>query len=144
RYLDFLGLTLFEAKEIEESEKRHRAAVTLQARLVKQYPEVVAYRFWLGLMERSLGRALGELRRWEEGRKGIESGIGRVEALWRKDERLGGARPFLGMAYRDLARVLEGGGERDLAAAALRKAEGFGPERGPRPGGPPRERGGRR
>jgi hypothetical protein len=45
------------------------------------------------------------------------------------------------MAYRDLARVLTRSGEAALAAAALRKAEEFGPERGPPPGPPERGKG---
>ena len=104
RYLDQLGMKWYDAREWKEAEKCHRAAVGQQSQLVKNYPQVIGYRLWLGLMERALGRDLGRLGDLVEARKLIQSGIERVEALWQSDSRLGGARPFLGMAYRDLAR----------------------------------------
>jgi tetratricopeptide (TPR) repeat protein/tRNA A-37 threonylcarbamoyl transferase component Bud32 len=143
RYLDGLGIALYEAKALSQAEVVHRKAVDGQNKLVKQYPEVIAYRFWLGLMERSLGRVLGERGQMTEARTLLESATNRVEALWQKDSRLGGARPFLGMAYRDLARVYTRIGEAALAAAALRKAEEFGPDRGPGPRRLRERRGGR-
>jgi serine/threonine protein kinase len=130
RYLDALGMSLYNADRLDESEQFLRRSVALQTKLVKQYPGVVAYTFWLGLMERSLGRTLGERGALKEARALIESGAGRVETLWKNDPRLGGARPFLGMAYRDLARVLTRSGEKALASQALRKADEFG--QGPR------------
>jgi len=140
RYLDGLGMTLLQAGKLDESEKMHRKAVALQERLVKQHPQVVAYRFWLGLMQRSLGDVLGERGQLKEARRLIESAVGRVEALWKEDARLGGARPFLSRAYRNLAAICTREGDKTRAAAAQRKAEEFGPDRGPGPKGP-RERG---
>ena len=131
---------MLRAGKLEEAEKLHWKAVGVQTRLVKQYPEVVAYSLWLGLMERSLGEVLGSHGQLKEARARIEAAIDRVEALWKKDPRLGGVCPFLGMAYRDLARVLTRNGEPALAAEALRKAEAFGREGGPGFFGP-RDRG---
>ena len=126
RYLDWLGIKLFQAGKLEESEKQHRKAVRFQSKLVKEHPNVVAYSLWLGLMERSLGRAIGQRGELTEARTRLEGAIERVEALWKKDARLGGVRPFLGMAYRDLTEVLTRAGEPDRAAAAQRKSESFG------------------
>ncbi len=137
RYLDQLGMRLVQAKKPEEAEKLHRKAVDFQTRLVKQHPEVLAYSLWLGLMERSLGQALGERGELKEARSRIEAAIERVEALLKKDSRLGGVRPFLGLAYRDLARVHTKAGEAALAAEASRKAAQFGRDGGP---GGPRDR----
>ena len=89
RCLDGLGMALFQAGKLDEAEKRHRKAVALQNRLVKRYPQVVAYRFWLGLMERSLGDVLGERGQLKEAQTLLESATQRVEALWKKDSRLG-------------------------------------------------------
>jgi serine/threonine protein kinase len=132
RFLDQLGLARFHAGKFSESAELHRKAIAFQSKLVKQYPDVAAYTFWLGLMERSLGAALGKRGQLNDARTLIESGVRRVEGLWKKDQSLRGARPFLGRAYRDLARVLTRAGEKEKAAQALRKAEEFGSEGGPR------------
>jgi serine/threonine protein kinase len=132
RYLDGLGMDRYRAGKYSEAEKLHRRAIAYQSKLVKQYPDVAAYTFWLGLMERSLGDALAERGQLKEGLALIESGINRVETLWKKDATLRGAPMFLGRAYRDLARVLNRAGEKEPAAQASRKATEYGPERGPR------------
>jgi hypothetical protein len=91
-------------------------------------------------MERSLGRVLSERGTLKEARALLESATGRAEALRKKDARLAGVRPFLGLAYRDLAQALGRAGEAALAAEARRKAEAFRPE----PFGPGKGRGGPR
>ncbi len=55
-----------------------------------------------------------------------------MEALWQSDSRLGGARPFLGMAYRDLAQVLRETGDSVGAEMMLKKAENVGKGNAPR------------
>ncbi len=132
RYLDMLGLARFHVGKFSASAELHRKAISFQCKLVKQYPDVAAYTFWLGLMERSLGAALGKRGQLNDARTLIESGVRRLEALWKKDNNLRGARPILGMAYRDLAWVLTRAGEKERAAQASRKAEKYGPEGGPR------------
>jgi serine/threonine protein kinase len=131
RYLDRFGLVLFDAGELDAAAQAHRKALDLQNKLVKQCPDVLSYTFWQCLMERALGRTLSERGKLTEGRALLESSIARAEALGKKDSRLVGVRPFLGMAYRDLARALSRAGKPEQAAEALRKAETF----GPRPGG---------
>jgi tetratricopeptide (TPR) repeat protein len=135
RYLDGLGIALFRNEQLTEAEEAHRQAVGIQTRLLEQYPQVVAYSFWLGLMDRSLGRVLGERGKLVEARTRLESATRRVESLWKKDARLKGARPFLGMAYYDLARVLSRSGESAKAKEALSRSQEFGGDRGPK--GPP-------
>jgi tetratricopeptide (TPR) repeat protein len=125
RYYDSLGLRLQDAGELEGAEAAHRKAVRLQTRLVKQYPDAAAYSFWLGLMERSLGRVLSDRGRLVEAKARLKASVERVEELARKDSRLGGARPFLGMAYRDYAKALERAGETAAAAEARRKSETY-------------------
>ncbi len=125
RYLDRLGMNLFEADKLEEAEKQHRKAVAVQRKLVKQHPGVVVYDLWLCLMERCLGRTVGARGAFKEARELLEGATSRVEAMWQKDRRLEGVRPFLGLAYRDLANVLEKSKEPALALAARAKAEQF-------------------
>jgi serine/threonine protein kinase len=132
RYLDGLGMARYRAGEFSEAETLHRRAIAFQCKLVQQYSDVAAYSFWLGLMERSLGDALGERGKLKEARGLIETGVRRVEALWKKDTSLRGAPMFLRRAYRDLARVLSRAGEKELAEQARRKAEEYGPQRGGR------------
>lgn len=130
RYLDHLGIALFLAEQSADGEKLLQKAVAIQNKLVKQYPEVVAFGLWLSLMERSLGRIQSERGAWKEARTHLESAILRMEALRKKNTRMGSVRPYLGMAYRDLAQALTTGGEANLATAALRKSEEFEKDRG--------------
>jgi tetratricopeptide (TPR) repeat protein/tRNA A-37 threonylcarbamoyl transferase component Bud32 len=131
RYLDWLAMALYDAGKSKgagtllEAEKLQRKAVGLQDRLVKQYPDVVSYRLWQCLMERSLGRTLGARGELKEARALLEGATTRAEGLWHKDPSLGGLRPFLGMSYRDLGQVLDQCGEPALAAVARKKAEEF-------------------
>src|SRR5262249_54100908 len=139
RYLDRLGMMLLQARKLVEAETAHRKAVSLQSGLVKQYPEVIAYGFWLSLMECSLARGLSEGGTLPEARTRLDSAAGRLEALREKEPKLGSIRQSLGMAYRNLAQVFGRSGEAELEALMLRKAESFGRERGP--GFGPRDRG---
>ena len=98
----------------------------LQSELVKQYQDVLAYKFWLSLMEPLLAQVLAERDDLEEARTRLESAIGRLESLRQSDPRSGSTRFWLGMIYRELAGVLRRSGEIILAAQAVRKAEEFG------------------
>ena len=103
---------------------------------------MAAYRFWLSLMECSLGRVLSDKRQLPDAQAHLVSAIDRLEP-YEDDPHLGGLRPFLSMAYRDLAEVYTRSGKPQLAAEALGKAEklGRGPLQVPAsstpPGGPP-------
>jgi tetratricopeptide (TPR) repeat protein len=137
--------------QVSDAEKAHREAFEEQSKLVKQFPDVAAYSFWLSLMQRSLGRALSEKGETAEAIKHLRAAVARAEALSKKDKRLGGTRPFLGMAYNDLAEALQKANDQKGAAEARRKAEEFGLPGGPGgrgpgrgPGGPPKGRGGKR
>src|SRR5262249_28117252 len=131
RYLDRLGMLTLQAGQPLQAARPHRPAGALQSKRGKVYPDRLAYPPGFGLMERSLGRALGARGEWPEARALLETATTRVEALWQQDRRLEGVRPFLGMAYRELAQALERTGQPQLAAAALRKADTFGKGHGP-------------
>jgi len=129
RYLDQRGVLLFLDAKTAEAETLFRQALAIQHKLVKQYPEVVAYGIWLSLMERSLGRALNERGAWPEAKAQLEAAIERMQSLGQKDRRLGAVRPLLGVAYLELAQALKGAGETARAAVALRKSRDFEAER---------------
>ncbi len=140
QYHDRLGTLLYQAHNLGEAEKVHRKAVVFQAGLVKKYPQVVAYSFWLSLMEGSLARVLGARGELQGARTHLETAASRLEELHKNDPPLGSVCQALGMTYRDLAQVHTRSGETELAAKTLRKAEEFDRERGPgKPG--PHERG---
>ena len=136
RYLDRLGMESLRAGKVEEAEEWGRKAVAIQVKLVKQNPDVVAYNLWLGLMNRSLGEALGKRGQLTEARALLEDATGRAEGLLKKDSRLTGIQPFLGMAYGNLAQVLEQSGEQELSAAARRKSRDYDAKGGKGPKGP--------
>src|SRR5262249_30995374 len=125
----------FEAGRADEAEKLHREALVTQVRLVQQCPGVVAYVFWHCLMGRSLGRALSELGEQTEALERPRSALDRAEGLAKNDPALTGIRPFLGMAYRDLAQALGRAGDTAAADQARRKAETYDdrPPNGKRP-----------
>jgi tetratricopeptide (TPR) repeat protein len=127
QYLDWLGIESFLARDFDESERMHRKAVIYQSGLVKQYPAIVAYAFWMSLMECSLGRVLVERGELKEARSRFQSAADRLEGLRKNEPNLGMVRGPLGMAYGELARELTKSGETELAAKARKKAEEFGP-----------------
>jgi serine/threonine protein kinase len=130
RYLNHLGMVNYRNGTFDEAEKLHRKAQRIQMKLVKQYPEVVAYGIWLSNIESGLGRDLAARGNLKDARERLENAASRIEILTKKDSRLGPARYSLGQIYRELARVLEQSGETALAAETLRKAEEFGPADG--------------
>jgi eukaryotic-like serine/threonine-protein kinase len=123
RYLSDLGIVSYRAGKFDEAEKLQRKARAIQSKLVKQYPEVGAYRFWLSMIEHALAKVLAKRGEWQEARQRLESASARVEALRQADPKFGPAPGFLGMIYRDLAAVLDASGETALAAESLGKAE---------------------
>ena len=64
----------------------------LQSELVKQYQDVLAYKFWLSLMEPLLAQMLAERDDLKEARTRLESAIGRLESLRQSDPRSGSTR----------------------------------------------------
>ena len=130
RYLHQFGVATFLAGNPDRAVELLRAAVADQRRLAAQHPAVVAYGFLLSVSERALGRVLFERGEVPEARTWLRSAIDRLEALRKADPRLAAVRPQLGMAYRDLTRVLTAAGETALAAQARRQAQEFDADRG--------------
>jgi hypothetical protein len=128
RYLDAVGIRLLRTGRSGDAERVFREAVALQSAIVRQHPKVVVNAVWLGLMERSLGEALAERGELTAARELLEAATSRVEDVYKRDPKLGGLRPFLSMAYRNLADVHDRSDAPALAAVARRKADGFGPD----------------
>jgi eukaryotic-like serine/threonine-protein kinase len=131
RYLDRLGMSLQKQGKPADAEPLNRKAVALQTKLVTQYPGVLVHTLWLGLMERSLGQTLSDLKQFKEARTMLEGCINRVEPLWKKDRKLDGLRPFLSMAYGNLAQLNDRTEEPIMAAAARAKAAELQSKKGP-------------
>lgn len=136
QYNDRMGFLLSAEHDLEGAEKAHRKAVSSQAGLVKQFPEVVEYAFWLSLMERALARVLTDMGQLKESRSLLEGSAERMEHLRKQDSR---PMPPLGMIYSELADVLARLGETERAAELRQKASQMRPGRqGPPRGGNPR------
>jgi len=142
---DKLGLIFERMQKLDKAEPERRRAVALQLDLVKKHPDVIAYNYSLAVMESSLARLLGEREKWKESRPLLEDSTTRLEALLQNSRKLvdplglGFMRMTLNRSYRVLSEVLTHLGESDLAAAAKRKAETYGPRRGLGPEGGRRE-----
>lgn len=131
---DKLGFVFERSEEFDKAETSRRTAVALQSDLVNKHSDVIAYNYGLSVMQSSLARLLAERGNWKESRSLLEASTQRMEALLRKDSKLGFLRMALDRSYRDLGQVLTRLGETDLASAAYQKAEAFGPGRGPEGG----------
>ncbi len=131
-----LGLVLHWLKQSDAAEKELFRAVSLQGKLARQFPEVMAHHFSLALTESSLAGLLEDVGKWKEARALLDTSTDRLNALLKKDQRLAFVRTHLAQGYRDLSRVLGRLGETEPAAEAQRKAEALAPERGPNHFGP--------
>jgi tetratricopeptide (TPR) repeat protein len=133
RYLNFLGIHLFQEGIPDEAETRFRQALAEQRRLNQKYPAGVAYVYRLGRIERNLGKVLSEQGQWQEALSLLESSIARMETLPKDAPYWNTIRPFLGQAYRDLARVYTHDGDTARTAEAQRKAAELDPDHIPDP-----------
>jgi tetratricopeptide (TPR) repeat protein len=134
---DRLGNVYLRNKEFDKAETTLKEAVRLQTGLVKQHPQVVNYNISLSLIESALARTLKERNKSQEARDLFGCAIKRIETFLPQDPNPEMGRDFLQRTYLDLESVLKQQGETELAANARRKAESFGPERGPGHFGPP-------
>lgn len=114
RYLDRQGFQMLRSGRPASAEKPLRRAMEIQTRLVKRYPRVPSYEFWLCLVERSLAECLLESGQWRESTRLLLDAVQRAERLDR-EKSLPGVGMLLGMAYGDLAQALWAGGEQRLA-----------------------------
>jgi tetratricopeptide (TPR) repeat protein len=132
---DKLGFVFERTQETKKAETARRKAIALQSDLIQKHPDVIAYHYSLLVMQSSLARNLLQRGNWNEAKSLLESSTARLELLFSKDPKLGFLRMALDSSYRDLGQVLVHLGETELATAAFKKAEAFGPGRGPRPQG---------
>ncbi|MCY3021074.1 MAG: serine/threonine-protein kinase [Planctomycetota bacterium] len=119
---------------LRDAEAHFRKAVEMGLPLVKENPEVSAYRLSLALAQQSLGEFLWRQQHSPEARGLLEQAIANTERCI-SGEPKPPLRVSLGMQYRCLSDILAAGGERDKAQAARRKAEQLGV--GPPPPLPP-------
>jgi serine/threonine protein kinase len=126
RYLDDLGMYLGFTGSREEAEKAHKEAFDQQSALNRQHPDVPAYLFALSRYERSYGKALARRGENSAALERLQAAISRAEPLLKKGARLNGVRPFLGMAYADLAEALTRAGKSSEASEAWKKSEEYG------------------
>jgi serine/threonine protein kinase len=136
RYLNHLAMAFYRAGKLVDAEACYLRSLKIQGKLVRQYPDVVAYGCWLSMMEHGLARVQAERGEWKEARARLESASTRIETLKKKEPHLEWAGHLSGMIYRDLARVLDSSGESVLATEARQKADELGGGGGPGPFGP--------
>jgi eukaryotic-like serine/threonine-protein kinase len=130
---DRQGMHLQQQRKPAEAEPKHRRAYTIQSNLVKQYPDVDAYRIWLIMIESGLSRDLMEQQQWPEARKILADAVNQMEVIQRKSESPF-TSPLLGRIYSEYAQVLVEMNERDEAEAVRKKLDGLRFFRGPGPG----------
>jgi hypothetical protein len=137
RFLDRQGMVSLRMGETGLAEKTFRKAHQLQVQLVSRYPDIPSYRFWLCLVERTLGECLLFTGRWREAIDLLLPAIERAEQLESVDK-MPGANMLLMMTYEQLSQAAWMGGQSDLAALAwqnLASREEAGPWWQGRPGG---------
>jgi serine/threonine protein kinase len=117
RFLDRQGMVSVRMGEIPVAEKTFRKAHQLQTQLVHRYPDIPSYRFWLCLVERSLGECLLLTGRWGEATDLFLLALERAEQLETVDKMPGASR-LLGMTKDQLGQAAWMGGQLELALLA--------------------------
>ncbi|MFQ3650055.1 MAG: serine/threonine-protein kinase [Gemmataceae bacterium] len=118
RMLDRRSLVSLREGRITQAERESREAHALQSRLVYRYPDIPAYAFWLGLIERSLAECLLWAAQPNEALFLLVSASLRIEQL-HTEQRFPGAEPLLVLINQQLADVAAILGEWTLARQAI-------------------------
>jgi serine/threonine protein kinase len=105
------------------AEANLRKALEVQSMLASRFPQSAAYKFWMAVIEESLGGLLQERGRLSEARSALQDGIVSFQEVLRSDAKAGHLRGILARNYLSLADVLRRMGEDQAAEEAARQAE---------------------
>ena len=117
-----LGQSLRRMRRFSEAQQADSRAVTIQAALVEEFPEIITYQVWLAAFRNSLADDLLRGNR-TEARALAEKNIALMTALLNEHEELWYLNALLAEANDALASALVGLGENDLADKARQQAE---------------------
>ena len=95
----------------------------MQSTLARRFPENSSYKFWMAVIQESLGGLLQEHGRLPEARSALQDCIASFQEVLRVDAKAGGfVRGILAKNYMSLADVLRSMGEDKAAEEAVRQA----------------------
>ena len=100
------------------AEANLRKALEVQGSLARRFPDSTAYKFWLAVIEESLGELLRSHGRLADARSALQDCIASFQGVLRMDPQAGHVRGILAKNYADLAEVLRGMGEEQEAEKA--------------------------
>jgi serine/threonine protein kinase len=109
--------------DASRAEANLRKALEVQSTLASRFPQSAAYKFWMAVIEESLGGLLQERGRLSEARSALQDGIASFQEVLRSDAKAGHLRGILARNYLSLADVLRRMGEDHAAEQATRQAE---------------------
>jgi tetratricopeptide (TPR) repeat protein len=120
-----LGEVFRRMRRLDEAEQSDRRAVTVQASLVANFPELISQKAWLAAFRNSLADTLLVRDKLSEARALSEETISTTSALSRvsRDPEMWYLHALLADSNRTLSAVLRRSGQPDLADKALREAE---------------------
>jgi hypothetical protein len=95
----------------------------VQSTLASRFPENSSYRFWVAVIQESLGGLLQERSRLPEARSALQDCIASFKEALRNDAKAGLVRYVLAKNYMNLADVLRRMGEDQAAEEATRQAQ---------------------
>ena len=93
----------------------------MQSTLVRCFPDNYAYKFWMAVIQESLGRLLMKHDRLPEARIALQDCIDSFQTVLEKDAKAGFVRFILAGNYMNLAEVLHGMGEDKAAEEATHR-----------------------
>ncbi len=111
------------------AEANLRKALDVQSTLARRFPENSSYKFWMAVIQESLGGLLQEHGRLPEARSALQDCIACFKEVLRIDAKAGHVRGILAKNYMSLADVLRRMGEDQAAEEATRQARDLRPER---------------
>ncbi len=99
-----------------------RKALDLQAALVRRFPHISAYKFWLAVIHRSRAGFLQQRKQLSEARSALQESIALLKGAMRDDPKALHTRDVLAQDYMNLAALLRRMGDEPAAAEADRQA----------------------
>ncbi len=106
-----------------------RKALDVQSTLASRFPENSSYKFWMAVIQESLGELLQVHGRLPEARSALQDCIASFKEVLRTDTKAGHVRGILAKNYEKLAGVLRRMGEDQSAEEAEHQAQELRDER---------------
>lgn len=122
-----------DAGKRSEAEEQLAQSVSIQAKLVREFPAVVRYRVWLASYQGSLAQLHADVGRWPEAVRLLDTATASLEQVLAQDPNQRFGRASLTQTYDRLVTVCNQAGLSDRAADAKKRSEKLRNTQAPQP-----------